>query len=480
MCVGVRARDTGFMGKTYVLFVVVLGLLLVAGTGGVAAGATGAQVSGHLTKTSFTAAQAGSVKLTYRFSKTSSRFSTLLTFQKGSGWQTVKSVKKTGWFKGSHTVTVKSLFAGKLVNVGRYRLKLAADQGSTLLRFTVLKASTGGAPANTALPTISGTPTQGETLTAADGSWSNAPTAYAYQWRRCNSAGASCANISGAGSGSYTLASADVGSTIRVIVTASNAHGSASATSSQTTVVTAPPSIRPQAGTWVTTSLSGPVSGGGGAGSLTITSMSFEVGTDQATVGTFGFNFTWYGTPGPPSYNCGGSGDSVMTSGNSSPITNGNFSSPNPTGAWSGRVSGFANGTFDTATSAHGTATANGFVGGGSGCYFQSGLSAQTGTFSWTAAWQPAATPQSTRKQEQLLWRPAERYLAVTRMVTRSQRRATPRSRRAWSSARCSRSSAGSPARVCCFARSCRSPASWAAVCSSDAARLAALAAWFC
>jgi len=195
--------------------------------------ASGAKISAHLTKTSFEPAQAGSVKLIYSFSAPSRSFSYLLKLKKGKKWQTVKSVKKTGSFKGSHTMTVKKVFAGKPVKVGSYRLKLSADGGSKLLSFVVK----GSKPANTALPAISGTTTQGQTLTARKGSWSNSPTSYAYHWRRCNSSGASCGDISGATSGSYALALADVGATIRIAVTASNGYGSASATSNQTAAV---------------------------------------------------------------------------------------------------------------------------------------------------------------------------------------------------------------------------------------------------
>jgi hypothetical protein len=94
------------------------------------------------------------------------------------------------------------------------------------------------APANTALPTISGTPEQGKTLTASTGSWSNDPTSYAYQWQDCATA-SSCSNISGATSSTYTLQSTDVSKTIDVVVTATNAGGSTPATSAQTATVTA-------------------------------------------------------------------------------------------------------------------------------------------------------------------------------------------------------------------------------------------------
>ena len=54
-------------------------------------------------------------------------------------------------------------------------------------------------PANQTSPSITGTTRDGETLTAAPGNWTGTPTiAYAYQWRRCDTAGASCADIAGA------------------------------------------------------------------------------------------------------------------------------------------------------------------------------------------------------------------------------------------------------------------------------------------
>jgi hypothetical protein len=62
---------------------------------------------------------------------------------------------------------------------------------------------------------------------------------YAYQWQRCNSSGASCLPISGATSSSYLLGSADVGSTMRISVTASNSAGSATTSSAATVVVSA-------------------------------------------------------------------------------------------------------------------------------------------------------------------------------------------------------------------------------------------------
>src|SRR6476646_7456151 len=72
------------------------------------------------------------------------------------------------------------------------------------------------APANTAPPTISGTAQQGQTLTASNGSWTNSPTGFSYQWQRCDSGGANCAPISSAPASTYSRTSDEVGCTVRV------------------------------------------------------------------------------------------------------------------------------------------------------------------------------------------------------------------------------------------------------------------------
>ena len=96
------------------------------------------------------------------------------------------------------------------------------------------------APANTAAPVVTGSPVEGQTLSSSPGTWSNSPTSYAYAWEDCDSSGNNCTTISGASSSTYTLASSDVGHTIRSIVTATNAGGKTSASSAQTAEVTIP------------------------------------------------------------------------------------------------------------------------------------------------------------------------------------------------------------------------------------------------
>jgi hypothetical protein len=104
------------------------------------------------------------------------------------------------------------------------------------------------APTNTALPLITGANTeQGTVLGTSNGSWTGSPTSYSYQWARCDTTGANCAAINLATAQTYTLAPADVGSTIRVTVTATNATGSTPATSLPTNVVvSATPTITTQ------------------------------------------------------------------------------------------------------------------------------------------------------------------------------------------------------------------------------------------
>jgi hypothetical protein len=108
-----------------------------------------------------------------------------------------------------------------------------------------------GAPVNTSLPTIQGIVKQGETVTATSGTWTGSgPISFAYRWRRCDTSGGSCSDIS-AGQ-SHQIGTEDLGHTLRVQVTARNSFGATSVTSGPSAVVapkgplpasTAPPTI---------------------------------------------------------------------------------------------------------------------------------------------------------------------------------------------------------------------------------------------
>ncbi len=96
----------------------------------------------------------------------------------------------------------------------------------------------GAAPQNSAPPTVSGTPTEGQTLVGADGSWAGAATiTFTYAWSRCDATGAACAPIAGATAKTYVLTAADVDKSLRLAVTAKNSLGSQTQTSAPTTVV---------------------------------------------------------------------------------------------------------------------------------------------------------------------------------------------------------------------------------------------------
>jgi hypothetical protein len=74
-------------------------------------------------------------------------------------------------------------------------------------------------PINTVLPVVSGSILQGGVLTCSQGTWSNSPTSYAYQWRRNG------LNINGETTNTHTVITADIGSTLTCVVSATNSYG---------------------------------------------------------------------------------------------------------------------------------------------------------------------------------------------------------------------------------------------------------------
>lgn len=92
--------------------------------------------------------------------------------------------------------------------------------------------SYGSLPINTVAPVVSGTATVGSTLTTTNGTWTGAPApTFTYQWQQ------NTTNIDGATSSTYVIQAADVGSTLRCVVTATNSVGAASANSNSTGTV---------------------------------------------------------------------------------------------------------------------------------------------------------------------------------------------------------------------------------------------------
>jgi Ig domain of plant-specific actin-binding protein len=108
-----------------------------------------------------------------------------------------------------------------------------------LIVTAVSLGQTKAAPSNKSLPSISGSARDGSILTASHGSWDGGPTGFAYQWLRCNDQAGNCNPISGATSDHYTVQTADVGSRLKIQVTATNASGSGVAVSRPTDTVKA-------------------------------------------------------------------------------------------------------------------------------------------------------------------------------------------------------------------------------------------------
>lgn len=159
-------------------------------------------------------------------------------------------------------------------------------------------------PTETSAPSISGVYQEGSVLTELHGGWTNTPTSYSYEWLRCDSAGANCVAITGATAQTYAPVAADVGATLVVLETATNAGGnSAPAESALTPVITTPAQVVP-----VPVSSSPPTVSG-----------SLEQG--QTLVESHG---TWSGNPGSFSYQwerCNAAGCTAISGANSQTYT---------------------------------------------------------------------------------------------------------------------------------------------------------------
>ncbi len=103
--------------------------------------------------------------------------------------------------------------------------------GSSTANSSATGTIASGAPLDTVAPKVSGTDRQGMTLSGSVGSWSPAGTTYAYQWERSSGTGASTSWTPVSSTPTYVLSSSDVGKSVKLVITATNAYGSVSAIS---------------------------------------------------------------------------------------------------------------------------------------------------------------------------------------------------------------------------------------------------------
>jgi hypothetical protein len=150
-----------------------------------------------------------------------------------------------------NTYTLQSADVGFTIRV-EVKATNSDGKGTATSNATSVVTGSGSGPTNTSLPTITGTAQVGQTLTADKGSWaSEFLTDFSYDWLRCDAAGSNCLTFGATGT-TDVVAAADMGSTLRVRVTATNPSGSTQVTSAQTAVVpgsstTPPPPPAPPA-----------------------------------------------------------------------------------------------------------------------------------------------------------------------------------------------------------------------------------------
>jgi hypothetical protein len=171
----------------------------------------------------------------------------------GVGSESMGAVIRIGTRGGELRMVIAGVRIGRVDSMyyflGMPRAKVGLPEARTLARIAVKRMRAGLAPSYETLPVLTGVAQEGQTLNATTGAWLNVPRP-AYQWQRCDAAGA-CAPIQGATLPRYLVTTADVGSSLQVVVSGRNAYGSARATSAQTAPVsaagapasTAPPTI---------------------------------------------------------------------------------------------------------------------------------------------------------------------------------------------------------------------------------------------
>ncbi len=161
-------------------------------------------------------------------------------------WQRCDSSGSCSAINGASSATYSPTSAdlGDTITVSVTATNAGGQTTATSAATAPIGAAPTSAPSNTSAPVISGAATVGSALTADPGSWTDPSASFSYVWQRCDSSG-SCSAINGASSATYSPTSADLGDTITVSVTATNAGGQTTATSAATAPIGAAPTSAP-------------------------------------------------------------------------------------------------------------------------------------------------------------------------------------------------------------------------------------------
>lgn len=136
---------------------------------------------------------------------------------------------------GSPTVTSTALSDIPDSDVSQgHRVDISGASTEFDVLFEIISKQDATLPANTVAPSVTGDNEVGATLTSTQGTWTNDPSSYSYQWRRAGS------NIGGATGDTYVAQSSDIGLVITCAVTATNDSGSITASSNGITIAGAP------------------------------------------------------------------------------------------------------------------------------------------------------------------------------------------------------------------------------------------------
>jgi hypothetical protein len=141
--------------------------------------------------------------------------------QAGGAWTEYVDHTLTAGNITDDTITIAGVGS---VTDGSYYFRGRIERGALIGTNSANEAVTIAAaavPVNSVAPVISGNVQVGQTLTTTDGTWTNTPTGYTYQWKRDG------VSIGGATANTRVLAELDAGAAITCEVLASNATGPA-------------------------------------------------------------------------------------------------------------------------------------------------------------------------------------------------------------------------------------------------------------